>query len=83
LLLHRPYRLRQHCAYDTTSALRRIIQLYISYFSKYAIEKLRQVFIITFTNKADLDQEEQENALNGKIRLAKLERELRQAESRP
>jgi hypothetical protein len=35
----------------------------VGLFSKYAIEKLRQVFIITFTSKAVLDKDEKENRL--------------------
>jgi hypothetical protein len=38
----------------------------VGLFSKYAIEKLRQVFIITFTSKAELDEDEkQETRKNG------------------
>jgi hypothetical protein len=58
----------------------------VGLFSKYAIDKLRQVIIIIFTSKADLDADEAEEKiicdkrrLNLEIEKAKLEKELHEA----
>jgi len=54
----------------------------VGLFSKYAIEKLRQVFIMVFTSKADLDREEAEEKLQAEITRKKLETELEQEEKK-
>jgi hypothetical protein len=53
----------------------------VGLFSRYALEKLRQVFMIIFTSKVDLDRQETEEKLQADIGRKKLETELEQAET--
>ena len=47
----------------------------VGLFSKYAIEKLREIFIITFTSKKDLDSDEETNELVKAIKINALKLE--------
>jgi hypothetical protein len=62
---------RDQASLNTWSIL--AIGALVGLFSKYAIDKLRQIFIMIFTNKSDLDREEAEEQIISEKRKLTLE----------